>query len=65
MRRWLVERFFVWIQWQRRILVRWEFHAQNFLGLPASLSSSDNFEIGSNHCGKMEREVPRVRNMEI
>ena len=30
--RWLVERFFAWIQWQRRILVRWEYHAQNFLG---------------------------------
>ena len=29
---WLVERFFAWIQWQRRILVRWEFHTQNFLG---------------------------------
>ena len=24
--------FFAWVQWQRRILVRWEFHAQNFLG---------------------------------
>ena len=34
MRRWLVERFFTWIQWQRPILVRWEYHAQNFLGLP-------------------------------
>ena len=32
MRRWLVERFFAWKQWQRRILVRWEYHAQNFLG---------------------------------
>jgi transposase len=32
MRRWLVERFFAWIQWQRRILVRWEYHTQNFLG---------------------------------
>jgi hypothetical protein len=32
MRRWLVERFFAWIQWQRRILIRWEYHAQNFLG---------------------------------
>jgi transposase len=32
MRRWLVERFFAWIQWQRRILVRWEYHAQNFMG---------------------------------
>jgi transposase len=31
-RRWLVERFFSWIQWQRRILVRWEYHAHNFLG---------------------------------
>jgi transposase len=32
MRRWLVERFFAWIQWQRRILVRWEYHPHNFLG---------------------------------
>ena len=32
MRRWLVERFFAWIQWQRRILVRWEYHTQNFFG---------------------------------
>jgi hypothetical protein len=32
MRRWLVERFFAWMQWQRRILVRWEYHIQNFLG---------------------------------
>ena len=32
MRGWLVERFFAWIQWQRRILVRWEYYAQNFLG---------------------------------
>jgi hypothetical protein len=50
MRRWLVERFFAWIQWQRRILIRWEYHAHNFLGfvqLPASLSSSNNFEMGS------------------
>ncbi len=31
-RRWLVERFFSWIQWYRRILVRWEYYAQNFLG---------------------------------
>ena len=31
-RRWLVERFFAWIQWQRRILIRWEYHAHNFLG---------------------------------
>jgi len=31
-RRWLVERFFAWLQWQRRIPVRWEYHTQNFLG---------------------------------
>src|SRR5512146_1351451 len=31
-RRWLVERFFAWIQWQRRLLVRWEFYPKNFLG---------------------------------
>ena len=28
----LVEQFFAWIQWQRRILVRWEFYPKNFLG---------------------------------
>ena len=31
-RRRLVERFFAWIQWQRRILVRWELYPKNFLG---------------------------------
>jgi transposase len=31
-RRWIVERFFAWIQWQRRLLVRWECYAANFLG---------------------------------
>jgi transposase len=31
-RRWLVERFFAWLQWRRRILVRWEFYPENFLG---------------------------------
>ena len=51
-RRWLVERFFAWIQWQRRILVRWEFYPKNSLAScssPASSSSSDDFEIGSSH----------------
>ena len=32
MRRWLVNASSHWIQWQRRILVRWEYHTQNFLG---------------------------------
>lgn len=31
-RRWIVERFFAWIQWQRRLLVRWEYYSVNFLG---------------------------------
>ena len=31
-RRWLVERFFAWLQWKRRLLVRWEYYVSNFLG---------------------------------
>lgn len=31
-RRWIVERFFAWIQWRRRLLVRWEYYPRNFLG---------------------------------
>ena len=31
-RRWKVERFFAWLQWQRRIVTRWEFYPANFLG---------------------------------
>jgi len=31
-RQWLVERFFAWLQWHRRLLVRWEYYAENFLG---------------------------------
>ena len=31
-RRLVVERFFAWVQWQRRILVRSEYYPQNFLG---------------------------------
>jgi len=31
-RRWIIERFFSWIQWQRRILIRWEYYSRNFLG---------------------------------
>ena len=32
-RREVVERFFAWIQWQRGILVRWEYYSVNFLGI--------------------------------
>jgi len=31
-RPWIVERFFAWLQWKRRLLVRWEYYAANFLG---------------------------------
>lgn len=31
--RWLAERFFAWLQWTRRLLVRWEYDAANFLGV--------------------------------
>ncbi|MGH7181148.1 MAG: IS5 family transposase [Nitrospiraceae bacterium] len=31
-RRWFVERFFAWLQWKRRLLVRWEYYDTNFLG---------------------------------
>ncbi len=31
-RRWIVERFSAWMQWQRRLLVRWEYYSTNFLG---------------------------------
>ena len=31
-RRYIVERFFAWIKHQRRLLNRWEFHPENFLG---------------------------------
>ena len=32
LRRWKVERFFAWLHNYRRLTVRWEFHAANFLG---------------------------------
>lgn len=31
-RRWLVERYFAWLQWKRRLVTRWEYYASNFLG---------------------------------
>lgn len=31
-RRWLVERFWAWLQWHRRLIVRWEYYTENFLG---------------------------------
>ncbi len=31
-RRWIVERFFAWMQWHRRLLTRWEYYPNNFLG---------------------------------
>ena len=31
-RRWKVEHFFAWLQWQRRIVTRREYYPNNFLG---------------------------------
>ena len=38
-RRWIVERFFAWMQWKRRLLVRWEYYTENFLGFVHLASS--------------------------
>ena len=32
-RRWKVERLFAWLQNNRRLIVRYEYHAENFLGM--------------------------------
>jgi len=32
-RRWAVKRLFAWMQWFRRLVTRYEFHAENFLGM--------------------------------
>jgi transposase len=31
-RRWKVERFFAWMHTFRRLVTRWEYHVENFLG---------------------------------
>jgi transposase len=31
-RSWLVERFWSWLHWHRRLVVRWEYYTTNFLG---------------------------------
>jgi len=49
-RRWLVERFFAWLQWKRRLLVRWNITPLTSWALcssPPSPCCSSNFEIGS------------------
>ena len=32
-RRWKIERFFAWLHNYRRIVTRWEYHANNFLAM--------------------------------
>jgi len=32
-KRWRVERLFAWLQWFRRLVVRYEYHIENFLGM--------------------------------
>jgi transposase len=39
-RRWLVKRFFAWLQWKQRLLIRWEYYTTNFLGFVQLVSIS-------------------------
>jgi transposase len=32
-RSWCVERLFAWLQWFRRLVTRYEYHIENFLGM--------------------------------
>jgi transposase len=32
-RRWRIERLFAWLQWFRRLVIRYEYHIENFLGM--------------------------------
>ncbi len=32
-RRWRIERLFAWLQWFRRLVTRYEYHIENFLGM--------------------------------
>lgn len=32
-KRWRVERLFAWLQWFRRLVTRYEYHIENFLGM--------------------------------
>src|SRR5206468_12778674 len=56
MRRWLVERFFAWIQWQRRILIRWEYHAHNLDSIFSSMRSMRR-ALGFMGAGPLARSV--------
>ncbi len=66
-RRWLVERFFAWLQWKRRLLIRWEYYATNVLGVCNSHPfpcCSSNVEIGSRRrfpamCAGWHETTPR------
>jgi transposase len=51
-RRWKVERLFAWLGNYRRLVVRYERNADNFLGfvhLGCISSSSDVYEMSSSH----------------
>jgi transposase len=32
-RRWKIERLFAWLHNYRRVVIRWEYHPENFLGM--------------------------------
>jgi transposase len=62
-RRWLVERFFAWIQWQRRLLARCKFYPKNFLGFggPAGFMLHSSRVQCTELCPTIEREVASGR----
>ena len=62
-RRWIVERFFAWIQWNRGVLVRWEYNPENFLGFVqlAAPCLPLKLEIGSSRRGQWSPRFSRNR----
>jgi transposase len=58
-RRWKVERIFAWMQNYRRLVTRWEYHIENFLGfvqLACLLCYSDIYEMASSICKRRCRQ---------
>ena len=59
-RRWIVERYFAWLQWKRRLVVRWEDYASNFLGF-VELASITMLLKRSSSLGVLRVNFPRLR----
>lgn len=48
-RRWKIERIFAWMQNYRRLVTRWEYHIENFLGFVQLACSLMLLKIGRAH----------------